>query len=80
MFFESISQALKYIVECYRMVVEEPKLLLPSLLSVVVGAFVGILVIIASVLFGIFSHGIVAPIFAGFLLSRCSSAFPLTTC
>lgn len=68
MVLESIGQALKYIVECYRMVVEEPKLLLPSLCSVVIGAFVGITVIVASILFNVFSHSVVTPFFVGFLL------------
>ncbi len=77
MFLDSIGQALKYIVECYRMILEEPRLLLPSLLSVVVGAFVGIVVIIASVLFGIFSHGIVAPVFAGFLFIALLISFSI---
>lgn len=67
MVFESVGQALKYIVECYRMVIEEPKLLLPSLCSVAIGAFIGIVVIVASVLFNVFS-GRLMPFFFGFLL------------
>jgi len=54
MVFESIGQAFKYIVGCYRMVLEESRLLLPSLCSVVIGAFVGIMVIVASALFNVF--------------------------
>jgi hypothetical protein len=48
------------------MVVEEPKLLLPSLLSVAIGFFVSIFVILAMVLFNVFGSGFL--IFGGFLL------------
>jgi hypothetical protein len=68
MVFESIGQAFKYIAECYHMVLEEPGLLIPSLCSVVMGSFIGIGVMIAAVLFNIFSHSVVTPFFAGFLL------------
>lgn len=64
--FDSIGQALKYIVECYRMVIEEPKLLLPSLLSVAIGFFVSIFVVIALVIFNVFGNAFF--IFGGFLL------------
>ncbi len=64
---DSVGQAFRYIVECFRMVLEEPKLLLPSLCSVVVGALVGIVVIGASVLLNVFS-GRMMPIFVGLLL------------
>jgi hypothetical protein len=67
MVFESIGQAFKYIAECYHMVLEEPGLLLPSLCSVVVGSFIGIGVMIAAVLFNIFSQSGLMPFFAGFL-------------
>jgi len=64
--FDSIGQAFKYLVECYRMVIEEPKLLLPSLLSVAIGFFISIFVVIALMLFHVF--GSVFFIFGGFLL------------
>ncbi len=64
--FDSIGQAFKYLIECYRMVIEEPKLLLPSLLSVAIGFFISIFVILALVLFHVF--GSVLFIFGGFLL------------
>lgn len=64
--FDSIGQAFKYIVECYRMVIEEPKLLLPSLLSVAISFFISIFVVIALVLFHLF--GTAFFIFGGFLL------------
>ncbi len=64
--FDSIGQAFKYIVECYRMIIEEPKLLLPSLLSVAIGFFIGIFVVIALLLFHVFGN--VFFIFGGFLL------------
>jgi hypothetical protein len=48
------------------MVLEEPKLLLPSLLSVAIGFFASIFVIIALVFFNIFGSGFI--IFGGFLL------------
>ncbi|HEY3422680.1 MAG TPA: hypothetical protein VGK13_05930, partial [Methanocellaceae archaeon] len=64
--FDSIGQALKYIIECYRMVIEEPKLLLPSLLSVAIGFFVSIFVVIALVLFHVFGSALF--VFGGFLL------------
>ncbi len=67
MVLESISQAFKYIVECFRMVAEEPKLLLPPLCAVVIGAFAGIAVIAASVLLDVFS-GRLMPFFIGLLL------------
>jgi hypothetical protein len=56
MFFESIEQAFKYIVECFRMVLEEPKLLLPSLsfvLSVLAAIGLYALFSVASPLLGI---------------------------
>jgi hypothetical protein len=48
------------------MVIEEPKLLLPSLLSVAIGFFISIFVIIALVLFHVFGSALF--IFGGFLL------------
>lgn len=68
MIFDSIGQALRYLAECYKMVVEEPKLLLPSLISVVIGFFVGVIVIVASVLFGLFSHSMLSFMFGAFFL------------
>lgn len=53
MILDNIVQALKYIAECYKMVVEEPKLLLPSLASVIVGSFIGIFVIGFTIAFDI---------------------------
>lgn len=64
--FDSIGQAFKYIVECYRMVLEEPKLLLPSLLSVVIGFFTGLVVLVVLAMFNVFGRGFL--IFGGFLL------------
>lgn len=48
MVLDEIVKALKFIVECYRMVIHEPKLFLPSLFSMLSGLFFGVLVFIIS--------------------------------
>jgi hypothetical protein len=53
MFLDDIGKALKFIAECLKMIAEEPKLLLPSLLSVVFGFFMSMIVIVPFILMGL---------------------------
>jgi Family of unknown function (DUF6159) len=75
MAFESIGQALKYIGECFRMVLEEPKLLVPSFVAVILGAFLGIAVVIASIFFNVFSQSGLSPFFLFFLIIALVCSF-----
>lgn len=75
MVLESIGQALKYMLECFRMVLEEPRLLIPSFCSVVLGAFIGIVVIVFAMLFGLFSHSGLMPVFLVFLFAALLVSF-----
>jgi hypothetical protein len=75
MVFKSIEQALKYIAECFRMVMEEPGLLLPSFCSVVLGAIIGIAVFGAAVLSNVFSNSVVGPLFIVLLLGALIVSF-----
>lgn len=68
MALESIGQALKYIAECFRMALEEPGLLAPSFLSVVLGALFGVAVLAAASLMSIFSDGAFSPFFIAMFL------------
>jgi Family of unknown function (DUF6159) len=55
-FFDNIGNALKFLVECFRMIAEEPKLLLPSLCSVVLGFVLFVLFLIPFILIGLFDR------------------------
>lgn len=53
MFLDDIGKALKFLAECFVMIAEEPKLLLPSLLSVVFGFFMSLIVIVPFIFMGL---------------------------
>jgi hypothetical protein len=57
------------------MVMEEPKLLLPSFGSVILGGIFGIAVFAASILFNVFSNGGFSPFFLVFLLASLLISF-----
>jgi hypothetical protein len=52
-FLDDIGKALKFLAECFKMMAEEPKLLLPSLLSVVFGFFMSMIVIVPFIFMGL---------------------------
>ncbi len=53
-FFDNLGNAVKFLMECFRMIAEEPKLLLPSLCSVLLGFLLFVLFIIPFVIIGLF--------------------------
>ncbi|OPY25868.1 MAG: hypothetical protein A4E28_02895 [Methanocella sp. PtaU1.Bin125] len=67
MFLDDIGKALKFLAECFVMIAEEPKLLLPSLLSVVFGFFMSMIVIVPFVFMGLLGK-IGYVMFGGFAL------------
>lgn len=52
--FSQISRAFSFLVECLKMILSEPKLLLPSLLSVIVGFVMSLVIIVPFVFMNLF--------------------------
>jgi hypothetical protein len=77
MFFDDIAKAFKFLIECFKMILEDPKLLFPSMLSVVFGFFMSLIVIVPFVLMGMMGK-LGLYLFGGFALIALFISYAFT--
>jgi hypothetical protein len=74
---DNVGYAVKFLVECFRMILEDPRLLVPSLLSVVIGFFVSLVVVVPFIFMGLLGK-IGFPAFGGIALTALFVSYALT--